>query len=110
MGACEFIPNLMLQGTPASQAIHLNWTVNVTLPTTSTWQIDYTSETGTVLLPPITIPTDTVRSYTLTGLTNYVWYTVTLNTMAGTTSVLADTVRAMPTDIFVYLPLVLQGY
>jgi hypothetical protein len=107
MGACEFIPKLTLQGTPASQAIHLNWTVNVTLPTTSTWQIDYGSQTGTAYLP-ITDVISSTRAYTLIGLTNYVWYTVTLDAVLGNTSVVSDTVTAMPTDIFVYLPLTLK--
>jgi hypothetical protein len=100
--------NLVLHGTPRDQAIHLTWEVYGTLPSTSTWQIDYTSETGTVLLPPISIPTNTVRSYTLTGLTNYVWYSVTLNGMVDATPILTDTVRVMPTNIFVYLPLILR--
>jgi len=30
--------------------------------------------------------------------------------MLGSTPFLTDTVRAMPTDIFVYLPLVLRNY
>jgi hypothetical protein len=109
-GAYEFVPELVLHGTPADQAIHLSWIVNITLPITSTWQIDYTSETGTVLLPPISIPTNIVRSHTLTGLTNYVWYTVTLSAMLDSTTLLSDTVRAMPSDIFVYLPLVLRAH
>ncbi|MCP4538692.1 MAG: DUF4091 domain-containing protein [Chloroflexi bacterium] len=100
--------NLVLHGTPQDQAIRLTWEITNTLSSTSTWQIDYSSETGTVLLPPITIPTSTVRSHTLTDLTNYVWYTVTLNAMVDTTSVMSDTVRVMPTNIFLYLPLVLK--
>jgi hypothetical protein len=48
------------------------------------------------------------RVYTLTGLSNYTWYTVTLNAMLNNTPFLTDSVRLMPTDIFVYLPLVLK--
>jgi hypothetical protein len=107
-GAYEFIPALSLYGAPGNQAIYLTWSVNATPPVTSTWQIGYASETGTVLLPPINIPTSTVRSYTLAGLTNYVWYTVTLNAVLDSTSFLTDTVRVMPTDIRIYLPLVLK--
>jgi hypothetical protein len=104
----EDLQLLRLYGSPADRAIRLTWTVNTTLPATSTWQIDYESETGTVLMPPFTIPTSTVRTHTLTGLTNYVWYTVTLNAMLDSTPFLTDTVRVMPTDRFVYLPLVLK--
>ncbi len=97
---------LTLSATPADQAIHLNWTVNDDLPPTSTWQIDYRSQSGT-LYTPITA-TNPTRAYTLIGLTNYVWYTVTLNAMLDSTPFLTDTVRAMPTDISVYLPLILK--
>jgi hypothetical protein len=61
--------------------------------------------------PPGTATTDslsTTRAYTLTGLTNGTWYTVTLNSMAGTTPILTDTVTVMPTDKFVCFPLVLR--
>jgi hypothetical protein len=108
IGAYEFAPTLALHGAPADQAIHLNWTVNTTLPPTSTWQIDYQSQTG-ALYTPITGIISPTRAYTLTGLTNYTWYTVTLSAMLGETPVLSDTVRVMPTDRFVYLPLVLRG-
>jgi hypothetical protein len=99
---------LALSGTPADRAIHLTWTVTGALPPTSTWQINYQSQTGT-LYTPITGIISPTRVYTLTGLTNYVWYTVTLNGMLGSAAFLTDTVRVMPTDIFVYLPLVLKG-
>ncbi len=94
-----------LSGIPGNQTIYLNWTVEGMLPMTSTWRIEYHGQTGTAYLP-ITGITNTVRAYTLTGLTNYTWYTVTLNATLGSTSFLTDTVRAMPTDRFVYLPLI----
>ncbi|MDY7080243.1 MAG: right-handed parallel beta-helix repeat-containing protein [Chloroflexota bacterium] len=108
IGAYEFASALILRGTPADRAIHLAWDVNVTLPPTSTWQIDYRSQTGTAY-PPITGIISPTRAYTLPGLTNYVWHTVTLNSMLGSTPFLTDTVRVKPTDILVYLPLVLRG-
>ncbi|MCP4418724.1 MAG: hypothetical protein GY805_19070, partial [Chloroflexi bacterium] len=36
IGADEFTPSLQLSGIPADQAIHLNWTVDTTLPITTT--------------------------------------------------------------------------
>ena len=84
IGAHEAVPEVELSGSPADQAIHLRWTVNITPPVSSTWQIGYASETGTVLVPPISL-TGTARSHVITGLTNYVWYTVTLNAMVGAT-------------------------
>ncbi|MCP4539104.1 MAG: hypothetical protein GY832_18365 [Chloroflexi bacterium] len=98
---------LTLTATSANQAIHLKWTVSDDLPPTSTWQIDYRSQSGT-LYTPITEISPT-RAHTLSGLSNYVWYTVTLNAMLDSTPFLTDTVRAMPTNIFVYLPVVLKG-
>jgi hypothetical protein len=108
IGAYEFVPSLQLYGTPGDSRVHLNWTVNITLPLTSTWRIDY--YTQTVSAPfTTTIPLSVTRSYTLTEhVDNYQWYTVTLHAMLGETSWLSDTVRVMPTDIFVYLPLVLR--
>ncbi|MBN2007674.1 MAG: right-handed parallel beta-helix repeat-containing protein [Anaerolineae bacterium] len=103
MGAYELEPSLELQGMAADRAIHLSWTVNVTLPATSTWTISYESP-GTVYLP-ITGLTNTLRDYNLTGLVNYTWYTVTLSTAP---SLFSDTIRLMPTDKAVYLPLILR--
>ena len=107
IGVYEFVPDLVLHGAPADRAIRLSWTVNTTLPVTSTWQLDYESDTGTLLIPPLSF-SHTVRSHTLPSLTNGVWYTVTLRSMVGSNAVLADSVRVMPTDQFAYLPLVLR--
>jgi hypothetical protein len=108
IGAHEAVPEVELSGAPADQAIHLSWTVNITPPMSSTWQIGYASETGTVLVPPISL-TGTARSHVITSLTNHVWYTVTLDAMLDATSIMSDTVAVMPTNVFVYLPLVLRG-
>jgi hypothetical protein len=108
IGAYEFQPALVLSGQPNNQIIYLNWSLNTTLPAGSTWRIDYGSQTGTAYLPITGILSPT-RAYTLTGLMNYVWYTVTLNAMLDSTPFLTDTVRVMPTDRFVYLPLVLKA-
>jgi len=100
-------PALVLRARPADKTVYLTWAVSATLPTSSTWHIDYYTQT---LTAPFTA-TDSLsatRSYTLTDLTNGDWYTVTLHAMAGQTSWLSDTVRVMPTDKFVYLPLVLR--
>jgi hypothetical protein len=108
IGAYEFQPPLVLSGKPGNQTIYLNWSLNTTLPAGSVWRITYYSQTvaSTVSFSNIVSPT---RAYTLTSLTNYFWYTVTLNAMQGATPFLPDTVRVMPTDRFVYLPLVLKA-
>jgi hypothetical protein len=48
-------------------------------------------------------------SYALTGLENYTLYMVTLKAMVGDTAVYTDTLTAMPTDLFIYLPLIQKG-
>ena len=76
--------------------------VNVTQPISTTWTIDYLGLIGDQT-PPITdIPGDK-RTYALTGLSNYTWYTFTLTTDPAW---LADTVTLMPTDHLIYMPLV----
>jgi hypothetical protein len=107
IGAYEFSPSLTLHATPADQAIHLSWTVNTTLPVTSTWQIDYASGTGSAYLPITDLPAE-IRARTLANLTNGVWYTVTLNAMLNGSPFLTDTVTAMPVGNFIYLPLVVK--
>ncbi|MFQ6100384.1 MAG: DUF2961 domain-containing protein [Anaerolineae bacterium] len=100
-------PRLVLHGIAANEAIHLNWAVNATLPVTSSWHIDYYSQTVTSALS-ITDIISPSRAYTLTGLSNGTWYTVTLSAMLESSAFLTDTVRAMPAGIFVYLPLALR--
>jgi len=99
-----------LKARPGDQSIYLTWSVYNDLPPGITWQIDYQSHTGT-LYTPITGIISPTRAYTLTGLTNYVWYTVTLSGMSGDAALLtSDPVRVMPTDRFIYLPLILKEF
>ncbi len=107
IGAYEFQPALKLNGVPANRAIYLNWAANVTLPITSTWRLAYYSQTvaSSIVISELANP---MRIYSLTDLTNYAWYTVTLNAMLDTTSFLTDTIKLMPTDRFVYLPIIMK--
>ncbi len=100
----EVVP-LDLHATPGDETIYLDWTVNATLPDITTWRIEYQGATGDEP-SPITGIVSPTRAYTLTGLTNYVWHTVTLEAMLDASPWLSDTVRVMPTDICIYLPLV----
>ena len=104
LGAYEFEPTLTLHGVPGDASIRMNWAVNITLPVTSTWMITYQNPDSAYL--PVAGLTNTLRTHTLKDLTNYAWYTITLHAMLDETSWLSDTVRVMPTDRFVYLPLV----
>ena len=108
IGAVESLPSLVLLGSPAEKAIHLSWTVNGSLPTTSTWRIGYTGPTGDQPSPISQIVSPT-RAYSLTGLTNYSWYTVALNSMLIGTPVMTATLAVMPTGIHVYLPALSWG-
>jgi parallel beta helix pectate lyase-like protein/pectate lyase-like protein len=110
IGAYELVPGLMLSGAPADRAIHLNWARHgISLPVTSTWRLDYQSDAGAVY-PSIHIGTNSVLTYTIADLSNYVWYTVTLNAMLDSSPFLTDTVRVMPTDKFVHLPWVSRAH
>jgi hypothetical protein len=109
VGAFEFVPSLELYGRPGDRTIYLDWEVNTTLPATTTWRIAYYSQTVASTVVATDTLAHTARAYTLTGLTNYAWYTVTLSTV-NAMSALTDTVRVMPTDVSVYLPLVLRQY
>jgi len=108
VGPYEHVPELVLRGAPGNAAIRLDWSVSITLPVTTTWHIDYYTQTASVFTT--TEPLSVTRSAVLTEhVDNYNWYTVTLHAMDGATSWLSDTVRVMPTDKFVYLPLVMMA-
>lgn len=107
IGAYEFTPALELSAAPASQAVYLCWDVNVTLPLTATWEIEYAGVPGDQA-SPISGLAGEVRAYTLTGLTNYTPYTITLSAMLEATAYLTDTLTVMPSDHRLYLPEVVR--
>jgi Pectate lyase superfamily protein len=106
---CTQTTEVALHAAPANGAINLRWEVTGILPAASTWQISYEGAPGSEPSPITGLPAAT-RSYTLTGLTNYEPYTVTLNAMLEGTPILTDTVTVIPTDIMLYLPAVIRGY
>jgi hypothetical protein len=79
----------------------------VTLPITNTWRLAYYSQTvgSSIVISGIPNPT---RAYLLTSLTNYIWYTITLNALLDASPFLTDTIKLMPTDRLVYLPVILK--
>ncbi len=107
IGAFEFIPALRLTGIPGNQTIYLTWQVDTTLPPTATWQITYNGPSGNDPSPITGIP-EATRAYTLTGMTNFTVYDITLTAMVAGSPMFTDTVSVMPTDRFVYLPAVLR--
>jgi hypothetical protein len=105
IGAYEFQPRLALHGRPGDRAIHLDWSVDDSLPVTTTWHVDYYTQTASVYTA--TDSYSTTRSAVLTEhVYNHEWYTVTLHAMVDSTSWLSDTAHVMPTDKFLHLPLV----
>jgi hypothetical protein len=102
---CSQTTEMTLNGFPGDETIYLTWEVNATLPNTSTWEISYAGPMGDQPSPITGLP-ETTRAYTLTGLTNYVTYSVTLHAMLDNTPFLTDTVMIMPTDLLMFLPLV----
>jgi hypothetical protein len=101
--------DLALTGIPANETAYLDWAVAgwTYLPPTTTWRIEYYTTTLTAPFTA-TVPLSVTRAYTLTGLTNYQLYTVTLSAMVDTAPVLSDTVMVMPTNIFMHLPLMMK--
>ncbi len=105
LGAYEFEPQLVLNGLPGDRAIYLSWTVNVSVPVTTTWTIAYDGPVGVPPAPITGLPEPT-NAYALTDMANYALYTVTLTTEPP---FLTDTVTVMPTDHLTYLPLVIKS-
>ena len=104
---CTQTTEMTLKGIPADGTIYLTWEVNASLPITSTWEISYDGPPGDQPSPVTGLP-EPNRAYTLTGLTNYVRYSITLTAMLDSTPILTDTVRVMPSDISIHLPIVIK--
>ena len=102
---CNQASDLTLIGFPGNETINLTWKVNVVLPITSTWEISYTGPTGDQPSPITGLP-EATRAYTLTGLANYVPYSVTLNAILDNTPLLTGTITIMPSGTLVFLPLI----
>lgn len=107
IGPHEMPPEVELRGRPGNQTIALTWDVNLPVPISTTWRIAYYTTTLAAPLT-VTLPLSTTRDQLLTGLTNYQWYTITLNALLDATPFLTDTITLMPTDRLVYLPLIMK--
>jgi hypothetical protein len=90
IGAFEFRPLLSLQALSLNASLRLEWSVNTSLPVTTTWSLAYDGPPGDQPSPIPELPYAT-HGYTLTGLTNGAWYTLTLFAMQAQTVVLSDT-------------------
>lgn len=113
IGADEYAPILYLTATPHDRAIYLSWT-EFKDPALASYAITYTYDTGgndasQGPSPILGIPPST-QVYSLTEVTNYVFYTVTVAARdeSNVNLAVSNNVRVMPTDIFVYLPLIVK--
>jgi hypothetical protein len=112
MGAYEVQALLALSARPGDGRIRLDWDLTVEDPALVSFAISYTAAVqGSAVLTPVLItglPTVT-RAFTLSDLINYAWYTVVVEARDGEEQVLvrSNVVRVMPTDRYVYLPLLL---
>jgi hypothetical protein len=114
MGAYELQSLLRLRARPGDRQIYLTWQSAVADDLVlASFAISVTVRPqGTVVYSPTLItglPTTTL-TYTLTDLINYAWYTVTVEGWDAEDGLLmrSNFVGVMPTDIYVYLPLVLR--
>lgn len=102
---CTPVIGLTFNGISADGIIYLAWGTGSALPAGSAWQISYDGPAGSQPSPVTGLPAVT-RAFTLTGLKNYVLYTVTLSAMLNGSPIVTGKVMVMPTDISLHLPAV----
>jgi hypothetical protein len=113
IGADEYTPYVYLRATPRDRTVHLTWT-EFEDPGLASYVITYTYGTGgsdaSQGPSPISNLPTTTRGYSLAGVANYAFYTVTVGARDGSDADLfvSNSVRVMPTDIFVYLPAIMK--
>lgn len=101
-GAYEFAPALALAALPGDRSIRLAWSPSSEPPAGSEWEIIYSGPPGDQPSPVQNLALSQ-REYTLTGLTNYVPYTLTVKAVLEGETLMSATQQAMPTDRRLYL-------
>ncbi len=117
IGAYESHEGLWLSAHPGDRQIYLTWHFPPNNPLLASFAISCTRRYAgsiTIALPPLLI-TDvlsTTRAYTMTGLSNYVWHRLTIEArdMAGVVLERSNAVNIMPTNIYVYLPIIMTEF
>ena len=104
IGAYEYVPKFSASAVPQDSAIKLVWYVEEELPDNLEWFITYNT-VGMQLNNVNNIHKET-REYLLENLQNYEVYEIKLVGKVGEEEIYSFAVTAMPTDIFVYLPIV----
>jgi len=95
--------SIALRGTPGVQEIGLQWSVYTSLPSDSTWRIDYLGPSDNQP-SPITGLSQSLREYTLTELTSFAPYIVTLTAMQGTAALVSSNSIHVVARGALYLP------
>jgi hypothetical protein len=110
MGAYERQQMLRLSAWPGDERIFLAWRVASSDASLKSFAISYTN--GSDGGRAVTGLATSTLAYTLTGLTNYTWYTVVAEGWDVDDGVLMRSNRAMvmPTDHYVYLPVVVDDF
>ncbi|NIV35647.1 MAG: hypothetical protein GWN58_41195 [Anaerolineae bacterium] len=113
IGADEYVPMVLSVYPVASGTLHLSWQTNLSLvPGLDHYNIAFSYEPGASPPDQGDSPVDagTQTEYTLTGLSNYRRYTMTVEARDASDALIANsnTVNRFPTDILTYLPLILR--
>jgi hypothetical protein len=110
MGAYEQQRRIELSARPGDARIYLVWQVTAVDPALNSYAISYTqgAHGGGWIMG---LPTPTL-AFTLTHLTNYVWYTVAVEGWDGSDGVLmrSNLAVVMPTDRTIYVPVILRQH
>jgi len=112
VGADEFAPFTSLQSASGDTKIFLNWQVDAALlPELARYQVIVTPSAGAA--PPAQGTSFSVglnTNATLTNLTNYKAYTIVIEArnQAGEVLAKSSSISGIPTDIFVYLPVIIK--
>jgi hypothetical protein len=112
VGADEFVPFTSFQSVSGDTSVSLNWQVDgALLPGLAWYEVVVTPSTGAVAPTQGTsFSVGLNTNITLTHLTNYKSYTIVVEArnQAGDLLAKSSSVTVMPTDIFVYLPIVIK--
>jgi len=114
IGADECVPIVLAVSREGSGTLRPNWETNTDVVTgIGHYSLVFSYEPGAN--PPdqggSPIDVGIQTSYTLTGLSNYKRYTMTIEARGANGALIAssNTVTAFPTDIFVYIPVALRN-
>jgi hypothetical protein len=113
LGADEYTPRMRLSARGGNGMVALQWN-DASAPGLASYDIVYTAPAGARAASqgasPIANLPASARAFTLNGLTNYVYYSISVvgRDANGAELFVSNSVRAMPSDRNVYLPAINQ--